>query len=64
MKDFILHALLYIGIALLLIVGLDWYQDDRDEARHQHDAAVYKQGYKAGWEAKENGELFDPEYDD
>lgn len=64
MKDFILHALLYIGIALLLIVGLDWYRNDRDEARHQHDAAVYKQGYKAGWEAKENGELFDPEYDD
>lgn len=62
MKDFILHALLYIGIALLLIVGLDWYRNDRDEARQKHDAAVYKQGYKAGWEAKENGELFDPEY--
>ena len=41
---------------------VDQLNRNKEIRQYKHDAYVYEQGYIAGWSAKENGDIFDPEY--
>lgn len=56
------YTALCLFIVFIIEYTINSYVSKREKIKYNHDAYVYEQGYRNGWEAKENGDIFDPEY--
>ncbi len=59
---YIIYVLVSLSAMFLLTYCVNQYQEKQDKEQYKHDSYIYELGYISGWNAKENGDIFDPEY--